>query len=209
MPQLRAKKPEAVKNIRFKAVLYADKGAGKTHFCCSIPHSYYIDTEKLQDYDKFVDMIISNQGDIVYLTELQEIITEVKTLMSVKHHYKTLIIDSITFPAMWLAQMEAERIIKNSKNPELSLSFSPQLQKVKRLTNTLAMMLMRLDMNVILCAHEKQKYQKGEQIGVEAEVSEKMAYALGTVLNLRLIAGKRKLYVDKSRYKFLDQKYIN
>src|SRR5689334_14885326 len=104
---LRAKKPESTKTPRLKAMLYAGSGTGKTHFCCSFPDTYYIDSEGLEDYPHFVEMIRNNNGDLIYLTEITEIIKEVKELLSTKHTYKTLIIDSISFPIGWLAQMEA------------------------------------------------------------------------------------------------------
>src|ERR1017187_1048630 len=108
---LRAKKPE-VKEPRLKALLYADKGTGKTHFCCSLPETYYIDTEGLEDYPHLVRMLRDNGGDLVYLTEMSEIIKEVQELLSTKHSFKTLVIDSISFPYAWLAQSETERLVK-------------------------------------------------------------------------------------------------
>lgn len=195
---LRAKKPE-VNEPRLKALLYADKGVGKTHFCCSFPDCYYIDTEGLEDYPQFVDMIRTNNGDLIYLTDLHEIIKETKELLSVKHNYKTVIIDSISFPYGWLAQIEAERLVQKSPNTE-GTEFGANLAKAKRLTFQLGMLLSRLDMNVIVVAHEKSKFVDNKDAGKVFDINEKMAYSLGSVLNMRLYGKTRKLFVEKSRY---------
>jgi len=168
---LRAKKPE-VKEARLKALMYANTGAGKTHFCCSIPDTYYIDTEGLEDYPHLVNMLKSNGGELVYLNELSEIIKEVQALLGTKHKFKTLIIDSISFP----------------------------YAKAKRLTFQLGILLSRLDMNVIVIAHEKSKFVDNKDAGKTFDITDKLAYSLGAVLNLRLQGEFRKLFIEKSRY---------
>ena len=207
---LRAKKPEA-QSARFKALVYADKGAGKTHFCCQFPYSYYIDTEGLQDYPHFVNMIKQGNGDLVYLTELHEIIKEVRELLNSTHQYKTLIIDSISFPFGWLSQMEAERLAAKTKDSE-GTEYGANLAKAKRLIFQLGILLSRLDMNVLVTAHQKTKYERDggtfKESGVTFDISDKLAYTLGAVLNLRLIGKFRKLIVEKSRYKELESNEV-
>ena len=195
---LRAKKPE-VKEARLKVLLYADKGVGKTHFCCSFPDAYYIDTEGLEDYPHLVGMLESNGGQIVYLNEITEIIKEVTELLSTKHSFKTLIIDSISFPYAWLSQAESERLAKKSPNTE-GTEFGANLAKAKRLTFQLGILLSRLDMNVLVVAHEKQKFIDNKDAGKTFDISDKLAYSLGAVWNLRLLGKQRKLFVEKSRY---------
>lgn len=195
---LRAKKPE-VKEPRLKALVYASEGTGKTHFCCSFPDSYYIDTEGLEDHPHFVKMIRDNGGDLVYLTELNEIIEEVKSLISTKHNYKTLIIDSISFPYGWLSQIEADRLSKKSKDSE-GTEFGANLAKAKRLTFQLGILLSRLDMNILVTAHEKTKFEKNIEIERTYDITDKMAYSLGSVWNLKMLGKNRKLFIKKSRY---------
>lgn len=195
---LRAKKPQ-VKEARLKVLLYADKGAGKTHFCCSFPETYYIDTEGLEDYPHLVGMLERNGGDIVYLNEITEIIKEVETLLSTKHKYKTLVIDSISFPYAWLAQAEAERLAKKSPATE-GTEFGANLAKAKRLTFQLGILLSRLDMNVIVVSHERAKFIDNKDAGKTFDVNDKLAYSLGAVWNLRLQGKARKLFIEKSRY---------
>ena len=195
---LRAKKA-VVKEARLKALLYADKGVGKTHFCCSFPEAYYIDTEGLEDYPHLVGMLESNKGVIVHLTELSEIIKEVTELLSTKHPYKTVIIDSISFPYAWLAQQEVDRLTKKSPGTE-GTEFGANLAKAKRLTFQLGILLSRLDLNVIAVSHERIKYMDSKEIGKTFDINEKLAYSLGAVLNLQLRGKSRKLFIEKSRY---------
>lgn len=205
---LRAKKPE-VKEARLKTLLYADKGAGKTHFCCSFPETYYIDTEGLEDYPHLVKRLEDNGGDLVYLTELEEIIKEVKELLATKHTYKTVVIDSISFPYAWLAQTEMERLQKKSPHTE-GTEFGANLAKAKRLVFQLGILLSRLDMNVIVVAHEKSKFVDGKDMGKTYDITDKLAYSLGAVWNLRLLGDNRRLFVEKSRYaELLTGKFID
>jgi hypothetical protein len=196
---LRAKKP-VIKEERFKSVVYANRGVGKTHFCCSFPNTYFIDTEGLEAHPHFVEMLIKNSSDIARINELSDIIAEVKTLLSTKHEYKTLVIDSISFPFHLLANMEAERLAKKSKDGSEGTEFGANMAKAKRQTFELGMLLSRLDMNVLVTAHEKVKYEKGVEIGKSADANEKIEYALGSVINLRRQGKKVRAFIDKSRY---------
>lgn len=199
---LRAKKPE-IKQTRLKALVYGNAGTGKTHFCCSFPAPYYIDTEGLEDYEHFQQMIIDNKGDIVKLNHLEEIIEEIKALLSTKHEYKTLIIDSISFPYTWLAQAEIERLVKRSPLTE-GTEFGANVAKGKRLAAKIGILLSQLDMNVIVISHEKTKFEAGKETGSTFDVPDKLAYSLGAVLRMVKMGKARKLFVIKSRYKQLE-----
>lgn len=193
---LRAKKP-VVKEARFQVVVYANRGVGKTHFCCSFPNTYYIDTEGLEKHPHFVEMLVTNNSMLARINDLSEIIQEVKQLLSTKHEYRTLVIDSVTFPFHLMANMEAERL---SKGGSEGTEFGANLAKAKRLTFELGMLLSRLDMNVIVTAHEKVKYEKNVEIGKVSDINEKMEYALGSVIQLIRAGTKVKARIDKSRY---------
>lgn len=196
---LKAKKP-VIKEARFKAVVYANRGVGKTHFCCSFPNTYYLDTEGLESHPHFVEMLVNNGSDLARINELSEIIAEVRMLLSTQHSYKTLVIDSISFPFHMLANMEAERLAKASKGEKEGTEYGANMAKAKRQVFELGMLLSRLDMNVLVTAHEKTKYEKGEEIGKASDVSDKLEYALGSVLHLRRVGKTVKVSVEKSRY---------
>ncbi len=195
---LRAKPPVA-KPTRLRALIYATKGVGKTHLCTSIPNTYYIDTEGLEDYPKFVKILKKNNGEIIRLNEFSEIIDEVKELITIKHNYKTLVIDSVSFPYGFLANLEAERLSKKDLSKE-GTEYGANLAKAKRLTFHLGMLLTRLDMNIIVTAHEKAKFQDGKEIGSAPDINEKMEYALGTVIRFKMFGKQRKAFVEKTRY---------
>ncbi len=55
-------------------------------------------------------------------------------------------------------------------------------------------------MNVIVVAHEKQKFVDNKDAGKTFDISDKLAYSLGAVWNLKLLGSRRKLFVEKSRY---------
>lgn len=202
---LKGKKPEVTEQ-RFKALIYGDHGTGKSHFACSFPDTYYIDTEKLQEYNKFVKMLNASNSILCYMNDFHEIINEVKELLSVAHNYKTLVIDSISFPYGLLAQHEIDRLVKASSKPIEGTEFQAHLSKPKRLLFHLGMLLTRLDMNVIVIAHEKSKFQGGEEIGKTFDIGEKIGYSLGTIINLKMIGPKRFAVITKTRYDELPNK---
>lgn len=198
---LRAKKP-IEQPQRFQAVVYANRGVGKTHFCCSFPDSYYIDTEGLQKYRHFTKMLIDNNSVIIYVSEMTEIIQQIKELIKTKiidgYEYKTVVIDSITFPFHLLANMEAERLSKGGKTE--GVEYGINLAKAKRLTFELGMLISRLDMNCIITAHERTKFQDGNEIGKMSDVNDKLEYAVGTVFHLRKTGKSVNAFIEKSRY---------
>lgn len=206
---LRAKKPEYQPN-RFKALIYGSTGSGKSHFCCSFPNAYYIDTEGVLKYPHYVKMLQDNNSDAVEIMDLEEIIKEVKELMSAKHNYKSLILDSASMPCNWLSTLEIERLVNESKNkgkPIEGTEFGANKAKAARLLNHLIMLLIRIDMNVIITSHEKTKFVDDKEAGKTPDINEKMAYALGTAIHFRpTTKNSRVAYFDKSRYPELPNK---
>ncbi len=55
-------------------------------------------------------------------------------------------------------------------------------------------------MNVIVVAHEKQKFIDNKDAGKTYDISDKLAYSLGAVWNSRLMGKSSKLFIEKSRY---------
>src|SRR5947209_19672868 len=90
---LRAKKPEAVVK-RLKLFMYGPAGVGKTTAAIQFPNSYIIDGERgAENYDK----LVTASGSAVFQTnDINEVIAEVKALLTEKHDYKTLVIDRTT-----------------------------------------------------------------------------------------------------------------
>src|SRR5687768_14151972 len=93
MSALRARKPEAVTK-RLKLFMFGPAGVGKTTAAIQFPNSYIIDAERgAENYDK----IIAGSGSVIFQTnDMQVVIAEVKSLLTEKHDYRTLVIDPIT-----------------------------------------------------------------------------------------------------------------
>src|SRR5215210_2306762 len=93
MSALRAKKPEAVTK-RLKLFMYGPAGVGKTTAAIQFPNSYIIDCERgTENYDK----LVTGSGSAVFQTsDIQEVMAEVKGLLTERHEYRTLVIDPIT-----------------------------------------------------------------------------------------------------------------
>src|SRR5436853_7089760 len=90
---LRARKPEAVTK-RLKLFMFGPAGVGKTTAAIQFPNSYIIDCERgAENYDK----LITASGSVVYqTTDINEVVAEVKSLLTEKHDFRTLVIDPIT-----------------------------------------------------------------------------------------------------------------
>src|SRR3954462_10458546 len=93
IPMLRAKKPEAVTK-RLKLFMFGPAGVGKTTAATQFPNSYIIDCERgAENYDK----LITASNSVVYQTTyVHDVIAEVKSLLTEKHEFRTLVIDPIT-----------------------------------------------------------------------------------------------------------------
>lgn len=202
---LRAKKPE-LKSNRLRCLIYGEANAGKSHFCCSFPKTYYIDTEGLTEYKKYVKMLNKNESPVVELSEIDEIIKEVTQLLTSKHDYSTLVIDSLTNIYIQACDAEAERLAKKSSSKDAEgTEFQAHLNKPKRKIMRLANLLSRLDMNVLVTCHAKLKYEHGKEVGQQEDMYDKLKYILGSSVNIFVIAGKRKGRFTKSRYEELPE----
>lgn len=151
---LRGKKPEPEAK-RLKALFFGQAGAGKTTAAIQFPRPYIIDTEKGAVNDQYVRAIDKAGGAYWQSNDFDEIVGEVRSLLSVKHEYRTLVIDPVTTVYDDLIE-KAERRVGN----EFGRHYGEAKKQWKRLGNLLA----RLDMNVIITSHQKNEY--GEQMKV-------------------------------------------
>lgn len=164
---LRAKKPE-VKEKRLKMFVYGEAGIGKTTAAIKFPTSYIIDTEKGTD---FYDGTISASNSQVFQTSNpDEIKDELRALLTTKHEFRTLIIDPIT--QVYNSTQEKwtkvfEKYSKNEKDAEIQDFGIRYWGKVKGDFKGLQRLLLALDMNVIVTAHQKDVYGSNfSKIGV-------------------------------------------
>jgi hypothetical protein len=187
---LRAKKPEAIEK-RLKALFYGTSGVGKTTAAISFPKVYLIDTERGSENSQYTDKLSKNGGVIFQTTDFDEVITEVKSLLTEKHEYKTLVIDPLTTLYNDLLDKSA---LKNGT--EFGKHYADANKKVKHLMN----LLLRLDMNVIITSHAKNEYgQNLSVLGSTFDCYKKIDYLMDLVFEISKRGKDRVGIIKKSR----------
>jgi hypothetical protein len=149
---LRARKPEAVTK-RLKLFMFGPAGVGKTTAAIQFPNSYIIDCEKgAENYDQ----LISGSNAVLFqTTDINEVIQEVKALLTEKHDFRTLVIDPITTIYNDLLEKCEAQV-----GSEWGRHYAAANKTMKRLAN----LIMALDMNVVITAHAKKEY--GQNLAV-------------------------------------------
>lgn len=190
MATLKFKKPE-IKQTRLKAMFYGEMGTGKSLCACSFPNTAYIDTEGTTSKVKYAQTIIDNNGQVIETGDFEEILSTVKALMTTKHDFKTLVIDSLTVPYENLI-IECERITGSEFGRHVTAANS----KMKQLVN----LLLRIDMNVIITCQAKKEYGgKMEVIGQTYNCYNRLGYMFDLVFEAQVRADKHIGVVRKSR----------
>lgn len=196
--KLGAVDPKAAEPSRPKITVFGKPGVGKTWGALEFPSVYYIDTESGADLAHYTDRLKKAGG--VYFGREQgsqdfaTVIDQVKALAIEKHHYKTIVIDSLSKIYNLEVNKEAERLGEKD-------GFGASKKPAVRLSGTLIRWLDKLDMNVILICHEKPEWSKGEQIGFVPDAHEKLEYELHLCLRVTKEGEARKAYVKKTRLK--------
>jgi hypothetical protein len=143
---LRGRKPEGVQK-RLKLFMYGPAGIGKSTAAIQFPNSYIIDSERgTENYDK----LITASGSAVFQTnDINEVIAEVKSLLTTRHDYRTLVIDPITTLYNDLLDKSEQKV-----GADFGRHYGAANKEMKRLAN----LILALDMNVIVTAHAKKEY---------------------------------------------------
>jgi hypothetical protein len=189
---LRAKKPQAV-NKRLKLFMFSLAGVGKTTAAIQFPNAYIIDAERgTENYDQ---LITASGGVVLQTNNMDEVITEVKSLLAEKHRYTTLVIDPITVLYDDLLEKCEQKV-----GSEFGRHYGEANKYMKRLAN----LIMALDMNVIVTAHAKKEY--GENLKVTGNTFDgwkKLDYMFDLVVELQKRgsgpSAQRKGRVQKTR----------
>lgn len=194
--KLKAVKPKTVEPSKAKVLIFGEAGVGKTFTSLDFPNCYYIDSEGGATRKHYTDKL-EKAGAAYFGTEegsqdFNEVIEQVKALGTEKHEYKTLIIDSISKLYNMEITKEAERL---GDKDAFGASKKPAIAKTRQLINWLE----RIDMNVILIAHEAKEWANEKQIGVKADAYEKLMYELDLILNIKKTGDSRNAFVKKSR----------
>ena len=198
--RLAAKDPTLAAPSRLKLQIFGPPGVGKTWGTLEFPACYYIDTEGGANLPHYVARMKASGG--AYLgpedgaLDFDFILAQCAALASEQHGYKTLVIDSVTKIFNLAVSAEAERL--GDKN-----AFGADKKKAVSYMRRLISWINRLDMNVVLIAHEKAAWgdvngQRAE-IGKAADSWDKVEYELNLNLQIARRGGARVAIVRKSR----------
>lgn len=195
MAKLRAVKPSIHKKPKPKVLVYGGAGVGKTWASLGFPSVYYIDTEGGAEQSHYQQKLIDAGGAYMGRAEgalsFDTVIEQVEALATKKHDFKTIVIDSITKVFNETYAREEQRLGHN----EYGAARKPAVTAMRRLVSW----LMRVDMNVILIAHEKALFEKGEEIGKTFDCWDKLLYELDLTLAIKKQGPDRIARVVKSR----------
>lgn len=185
---LRAKKPEAVTK-RLKMFMFGPAGVGKTTAAIQFPKAYVIDGEKgTENYDK---ILIANGSEVFQTTDISDAIQEVKSLLTIKHDFRTLVIDPIT--PLYNDLLEKCELQVGS---DFGRHYGAANKQMKRLAN----LIMALDMNVVITAHAKTEYGANlSKLGYTFDGWRQLDYWFDLVIELGKKGKKRFAKVTKTR----------
>jgi hypothetical protein len=190
---LKAKKP-STKEQRLKCFFYGSAGIGKTMAAIQFPAPYIIDTEGSTNKPQYVKAIEKVGGAVLMTNDFEEMINEVRELLTTKHEYKTLVIDSLT-----LLYNDLLEIAEKKVGSDFGKHYAEANKRMKQLLN----LLFRLDMNVIITSHSKTEYKiSGKEMSVVGETFDcykKLDYLFDLVFQIQKRGADRVGIVKKSR----------
>lgn len=197
--------PQIVNPQKPKVLIFGPAGVGKTWASLDFPSVFYIDTEGGADLKRYRDKLKAAGG--MYLgpeqgsLDFDTVIGQIEALATEKHHYKTVVIDSITKLYSTAISDEQARL---GDLDAFGASKKKPVGQMKRLIRWLN----RADMNAIIIAHQRDQWgknDKGQQevIGQTFDGWDKLEYELHLVLRISQIGAgdnaKRYANVGKSR----------
>lgn len=197
---IKAKKPE-VKEKRLKLFLFGPPGSRKTTSALQFPKSVLIDMERgSEQYTK----TINKAGSVVLETNNpDEVMAEVKALLTEKHEYRTLIIDPVTIFYQGLQDKWSrifEHHAKTEKEKELQDFGMRYWGRVKSEYKSFLRMLLQLDMNLIITSHQKDIYGPNMQkVGIGPDSMKGDNYVFDYVFRLNVVGDKAIAITEKQR----------
>lgn len=202
MSKLKARKPATVSPGKIKMLTFSKAGVGKTWLSMDFPSVFYIDTEGGARLGHYQDKLAASGGGYFGpedgALDCWAVVGQIEALATEAHDYKTLAIGSIT--KLYQSIIASEQMRLGDKD-QFGASKKPAVSFMRRLT----LWLHRLDMNVLLEAHEgtewgiSPKTGMREEIGAIPDVWDKLVYELDLTLRLEKRGPARVCVVKKSR----------
>jgi hypothetical protein len=151
---LRAKKPTVPTHRRFKAIVHGKSGVGKTWFALGLPNLYYVDAEggarEAHYKERMIERGIVEVGPEQGASDFNVVLDEFKTLATTRHGFKSVALDSFT--SLYLGKAaEAEEA--------LGSDFGRDKKEANKPTRQLMRWINRMDLNVLLLCHSKDKWE--------------------------------------------------
>lgn len=203
MSKLKGRPPEAIKPGKIKAVLFGVSGVGKTTLALSFPAPYYFDVEGGAKGPQYRERLKASGG--AYLgpedgtLSFDTLIEQMRALASEKHHYKTLVVDSLTKLFQTAIADENQRLSDAGKKDEFGASKKPAVAAMRRVVNWAS----RLDMNIWFICHETAEWgmvnDQRTEIGRIADCWDKLIYELDLAIQAVKQGPSRVAVVKKSR----------
>ncbi len=197
---LKGRSPETIQK-RLKALFFGPAGVGKTMAAIQFPKPYLIDTERGAENPAYVSALKANGGAYWFTVDADEMIEEVRNLLSTKHSYRTLVIDPLT--VLYNDLLDKSSAALATKDDPTGTAFGrhkgPADKKIKHLLS----LLLRLDMNVVITSHAKTKWEKaGKEIidaGQTYDCYAKLDYLFDLAFEVQFRGKERVGIVRKSR----------
>ena len=200
---LRGKAPEA-KDTKLKFFMFGPAGVGKTLAAIQFPNAYIIDLE--QGTNNYHKLINQKNSFVFQSTDPFDIENEIDCLINEQHNFKTLIIDPVTI--LWGAIQEIwhEKFVKSmieNKKIDILEDFGMRFwQKCKPDYKRIIKKILKLNMNVIVTAHQKDKYSGQNLIGVTSDSEKGDEHDFDFVFRLYK-QGKEEFYAQTIKQRIL------
>lgn len=202
MPALKAHKAEYLKPSKPKMMMFGKPDSDKSKFACEFPNSVYMDTENGAVESQYVKTL--NEKNSLYFgvkdgsQNLKEVIDQVKALIVSPGDRESLVIDSVS-KSLDTADAEAQELMGDAKDPYSSYK-KAGIRQMRRLV----MLLGQLDMNVLLIAHAKDKYEgvgdARKCVGTTFDCWPKLGHEMNLQCESQRVGGVTFMRVVRSKY---------
>jgi hypothetical protein len=186
---LRGKEPKKEKPGRLRLMMYSVAGVGKTMASIQMDKPYIIDTENGTAH--YGELVRQAKGAVYQTDDIEEAYSEVRSLTTTKHDYRTLAIDSFT--PLYEKKLD-EGIDK------VGDSYGKHIAYADRFAKRLFRLLSIVDMNVVVTSHAKTQWTPtGGAPVLTFDGWKKLDYLFDLVLELERRGKKRFALVRKTR----------